>query len=523
VTRRPRISEIEKELIARESVELSSNLKAFIREAWPIVEPGTSFLNGYHIDAIAEHLQACERRQIKKLIINIPPRHGKSTLSSVLYPAWLWTHTPTERLLTASYHLGLSTQDAVKTRRVIESDWYRNRWPHVVLADDQNAKTNYENTLTGRRQITSVGGPTTGLGGTHLILDDPHNVLQAESAAYREEAVSWFRESWSTRSNTADTVRIIIMQRIHQQDVSGYCISEEKDWTHLVLPLEYEGDRRSTSIGWTDPRQKEGDVLWPERFKDPKEIEALKVTMGETAVAGQLQQRPVPRGGGTFKRFWLRFWFDEDLGHPDPVMTQMPDGSWVECAQKAKPMKMDEATRVHSWDLAFKGGEKNDFVVGQAWVNGRGEDRANKYLLAQERGNYDFVATLAAINRLKGRESCTAILVEEKANGAAVINSIRNEIAGVLAIAPKMDKQSRASAVAPLFQAGNVWLPHPAQFPWVKAYIDELTMFPRGNDDQVDATTQALDYLRASRVDLVDPAALESHLRAAPFAESRSD
>jgi predicted phage terminase large subunit-like protein len=501
---------IEQERIQREAELYAGSFRAFIRGAWDIVEPGSPFMDGYHIDAIGEHLEACARGQIEKLLINIAPRHGKSTLVSVLFPAWMWTHTPTERMLFGSYALDLARSDSTRTRRVVTTEWYQQRWPFIELSEDQATKSNFENTLTGRRQITSVGGPTTGLGGTTLVLDDPLNMTDAESEVVRQSTITWIREAFSTRKNPGRPIQICVMQRLHQGDPSGYFISEG-GWEHLILPVEYEGARYFTGIGWTDPRTEPGEILWKERYgteNGKKELEALKRTLGSVGVAGQLQQRPVPRGGGTFKREWLCFWYDPEIcaGAPEPVLYPKNDNTYHECPQKPL-FRYDESSVIDSWDLAFKGGEKNDFVVGQKWVRGVKEDRANHYLIDQIRGNFDFVETVAAVRRLHSRKTPTATLVEEKANGAAVIASLKSELSAIIAVNPEGGKESRAAGVAPMFEAGNIWLPHPKMpgCEWVQGYIDELTMFPRGNhDDQVDATTQALIRLKERHVDDID-------------------
>lgn len=508
---------LRREIVRREAIDLQKSFRAFAEAAWPIVEPGTPFHGGMHIDAICEHLQACYERKILKLLVNVPPRTGKSTLISVLFPAWVWANNASEKFLTGSYALQLATRDAVRTRRVIESDWYKERWPHVSLAEDQNQKTSFENTLTGTRQVVAVGSATTGLGGTFLLCDDPHNVQQAESALVREAALTWFREAWATRANTPDTVRIVVMQRVHQSDVAGY-ILQEGGWTQLKLPMRYEtGPKYPTPIGWTDPRSIDGELLWPDRYGE-EEIAALEKTLGSAATAAQLQQRPAPRGGGTFRRDWYRFWYDDRLGIPDPVVVQRANGEYVECAQKALP-KIDESTTLASWDLAFKGGEKNDYVVGQVWGRGLKGDRGNLYLLDQERGQYDFPATIEAMYRLRDRNpGIVATIVEEKANGAAAIATLKNDVPGIVPIDPEGGKESRASAAAPLFEAGSVWLPHPDQFPWVTPYMDEMGLFPRGShDDQVDATTQALKRLQDRRVEEIDPSAFDTGFRTSPW------
>lgn len=506
------LERLAKERLVREADTLSGSFRAFVEGAWPIIEPGARFLPGYHIDAIADHLQACAEGKIKRLLINIAPRHSKSSLVSVLFPAWMWTHTPTERMLYGSYALDLARRDSTRTRRIVLTDWYRERWPHVILSEDMATKSNFENTMTGVRQITSVGGPTTGLGGTTLVLDDPLNAKDAESAIVRQNTIDWIRESFSTRLNPGRQVQICIMQRLHTNDPSGYFIAEG-GWDELILPVEYEGPRKATSIGWTDPRTQPGEILWKERYDTPagrEELAHLKKTLGSVATAGQLQQRPVPRGGSTFKATWLRYWYDPDLcrGEPDPVCVPKPDGTYHECPQQSKP-RWDETSCLASWDLAFKGGESNSYVVGQVWVRGTKDERANSYLIAQERGQYDFVETKAAVMRVQTEHNPNHTLVEEKANGAAIIAALKGEIPGLIAVNPQGGKESRASAVAPLFEAGNVWLPHPKMpgYEWVEGFVHELLIFPRGDhEDQVDAMSQALTRLRQKVVEEIDMA-----------------
>lgn len=503
------LERLERERTAREADLLKGSFRTFVEHAWPIVEPGSPFMGGYHIDAIAEHLQACAEGKIRKLLINVAPRHGKSTLVSVLFPAWMWTHTPTERMLYGSYALDLARNDSTKTRRILQTDWYQKRWPHVVLSEDQATKSNFENTMTGRRQITSVGGLTTGLGGTTLVLDDPLNAKDAESAIVRQNAIDWIREAFSTRLNPGRQIQICIMQRLHQNDPSGYFISEG-GYDELILPVEYEGPRKATSIGWVDPRKVPGEILWKERYDTPmgrEELSDLKRRLGSVAAAGQLQQRPVPKGGSTFKATWFRYWYDPALcdGEPDPVCIPKPDGNYYECPQKAIP-KIDDTTTLASWDLSFKGGTQNDYVVGQLWGRGIKDDRTSNYLLTQIRGQYDFVETKAEVRRLMQATNPSHTLVEEKANGAAIIAELKGEIPGLIAVNPQGGKESRASAVAPLFEAGNVWIPHPKMvgFGWVQTFIDEVLMFPRGHDDQVDAMTQALIRTKQKYVEEID-------------------
>src|ERR1700688_880306 len=283
--------EIDREMAMR-------SLGEFVRQAWPIAEPSTPFVPGFHINAIIEHLEAVTRGEIRNLLINVPPRHMKSLLVSVFWPAWEWIRWPERRWLYSSYGAQLSIRDSVKCRRLIESPWYQHRWrDRFALTTDQNTKGRFDNDRSGYRLSTSVGGAATGEGGDRIVCDDPHNVQEAESDSVRKGTNDWFDVVMSTRVNDPKTAaKVVVMQRCHQQDLSGHLL-EQGGWEHLCLPAEYESSRRTTSIGWSDPRSTAGELLWPERF-GPEEIESLKHSMGSYATAGQLQQRPSPAEGG---------------------------------------------------------------------------------------------------------------------------------------------------------------------------------------------------------------------------------
>ncbi len=274
---------------------------SFVKQAWKVVEPKVEFVDGMHIKAIADHCQAVIEGRIPELIINVPPRHAKSTIGSVMLPAWVWITYPERKFLYASYSYILSKRDSVKTRRLIESSWYRETFGITwQLASDQNEKTRFENTKGGGRLSISVGGSTTGEGGDVLICDDPLNAVDAHSDTKRQNCITWFDEAFSTRGNNPKTMaKIIIMQRLHENDLTGHLL-EKKGWGHLVLPAEFEDPHPPTPIGWVDPRTEKGELLWPERF-GPKELAALKKSIGPASAPGQLQQRPTPASGAIFK------------------------------------------------------------------------------------------------------------------------------------------------------------------------------------------------------------------------------
>lgn len=479
--KRPNLTtEIDRELARR-------SLKEFVRQAWPVVEPSTDFVAGWHIDAIIEHLEAVTRCQIRNLLINVPPRHMKSLLVSVFWPAWEWIRFPERRWLYSSYAASLSIRDSVKCRRLIESPWYQRLFGNVFsLTSDQNTKGRFDNNRSGYRLSTSVGGAVTGEGGDRIVCDDAHNVQEAESDSVRKGTLDWWDLVMSTRVNDPKTSgKVVVMQRCHQQDLSGHLL-EQGGWEHLCLPAEYEGPPCVTSIGWTDPRRDHGELLWPDRF-GPQEIGSLKRSLGSYATAGQLQQRPSPAGGGIFKRHWFRYWSPRGMDLP-PVIVRLPDGTQQTIAAIEVPPRVDE--QIQSWDCAFKDLETSDYVVGQVW----GRIRSIYLLGDQIRARMDCPSTVKAVRELSQRWPGTiAKLIEDKANGSAVIQMLSHEIPGILPVNPSGGKIARAAAVSPLIEAGNIYLPHPQFAPWVNDFIEECAAFPNAaHDDQVDAMTQAL-------------------------------
>jgi predicted phage terminase large subunit-like protein len=375
----------------------------------------------------------------------------------------------------------------VQCRRLIESPWYQARWgDRFALTSDQNTKGRFDNNHSGYRLSTSVGGAVTGEGGDRIVCDDPNNVNEVESDSVRKATNDWFDVVMSTRVNDPKTAaRVVVMQRCHQQDLSGHLL-EQGGWEHLCLPAEFEGPGRVTSLGWSDPRSTHGELLWPERF-GPEEIESLKRSLGSYGTAGQLQQRPSPAGGGIIKRHWFRYWQPRGANLP-PITVRLPDGSTASIAAIDVPHRVDE--QIQSWDCAFKDLATSDYVVGQVW--GR---VGSAYLLGdQVRARMDCPTTVKAVRELSQRWPCTlAKLIEDKANGSAVIQMLAHDIPGILPVTPEGGKVARAQAVSPLIEAGNIYLPHPQYAPWVNDFIEECAAFPNGaHDDQVDAMTQAL-------------------------------
>jgi len=449
-------------------IELArQSLYEFMRQAWPIVEPGVPFVDGWHLQAIAQHLEAVSAGHIRNLIINIPPRHAKSLLVAVFWPCWEWTQYPARRWLFASYANSLSIRDSLKCRRIIESPWYQARYGHVFrLTDDQNAKIKFENDHTGYRLATSVGGAVTGEGGDRVVVDDPHNMLEVESDIEREKVLTWWDEAMSTRLNDPKTgARVIVMQRLHERDLTGHAL-EQGGYEHLCLPAEYEPTTRVTSLGFTDPRSEDGALLWPERV-GPDEIESFKRTLGVYGYAGQMQQRPAPRGGGMFKRQWL------------PIVGAAPA----------------HARRVRAWDLA--GSLTGDYTVG-AKVS-RAPDGVF-YIEDVVRGKWtpgqrDPIIKQTAT--LDGQSTRVYIEQEPGSAGLSVVVGLVKYLAGFVAEGdrPTGDKVVRAETLARQAEVGNVRLVAGA---WNFDYVNEMCAFPAAaHDDQVDATSSAFNKLVA--------------------------
>lgn len=472
------------------------SLRVFVREAWPRVEPQKMRWN-WHLDAICDHLEAACNREIRRLIITVAPRRMKSLATSVFMPAWRWVDHPEERFLLASYAESLSLRDANKTRRLMQSAWYRRNFGDSFdFRADQNAKGRYDNDMGGFRVSSSVGGGATGEGGDILILDDPIKIEEADSEAVRAETLGWVDETWLTRENDPDTsVYIVIQQRTHHQDVAGHLI-EKGGWTVLCLPEEYEPGHPQVWID--DPRTEKGELLWPERFS-AEYIAQRKVDLGSMKYAALFQQRPTPEEGGIFKRGWWQTWEPQenaqDCANCEAAgFVEYGEYGLVRCAQcngfgkVGFYPKVD--TMLQSWDMAFKDTVGSDFVCGGVW----GRQGARYYLLDLVNERMDFPATVEAVKQMtRAWPGATLKLVEDKANGPAVISMLKKEITGLVAVNPKGGKVARANAVSPLVEAGNVFLPPQNIAPWRDEYVQQHTEFDKGaHDDMVDMTTQAL-------------------------------
>jgi predicted phage terminase large subunit-like protein len=439
------------------------SLSNFIRRAWPVLEPGQPYVHGWHVDAMSKHLEAVTAGQITRLLINVPPGTMKSMMVSTFWPAWEWgpKGMPHIRFIGASHEEGLATRDNLRMRRLISSEWFQSLWP-LSLTGDQNQKTYFENDATGWRQSCPVASMT-GRRGDRVAWDDPHSVEDAHSTARLGEANRIFRETLPTRLNNPDASAIVVvMQRLNEKDVSGLILSEDFGYDHLCLPMEWEGPRKATSIGFVDPRNQVGELLFPDRF--PREVvDRDKKVMGVYAVAGQFQQRPSPVTGGEFEADQIA------------IVEAIPAGvvSWC-----------------RGWDLAATEGA-GDYTAGVklgCLQDGRVivADAKRKQFGTAKRDQL-IKATASA----DGFGLMQSLPQDPGQAGKGQVAALTAMLAGhVVHASPETgDKIVRSRPFASQVNQGNVVM---LRGPWNTEFIDELKTFPNGlNDDQVDAASRA--------------------------------
>lgn len=465
--------------------EAEASLIGFTKHAFNIIEAGVTFKDNWHLHAISEHLEAVSDGEIENLIINVPPGTMKSVLVSVMWPAWEWLADPTHRYMGASYGADLAIRDAMRCRDIITSAWYQERWGAAVkIRPGSDQKTKYDLTGGGWRMATSVGGRATGEHPTRKLIDDPHSAMQADSDAERLAALNWFDRTLSTRGESRGARTVVVMQRLHQEDLTGHVLADVGSFEHLCIPMEFEAPRAKTSIGWVDPRTTKGSLLWPEMFNQ-KSVDKLKKTLGSYGAAGQLQQRPAPEGGGILKEEFFKLW---------PKKNGIPDLQFV----------------LQSWDTAYSEDKTvNDPSALTVWGVFQHEGRACVLLLDADSDHLQYPQlkkrVLKEWSSVYGPDNRRADvpLIEKKASGQSIIQELRQSKIPVIPYNPgRASKQQRAHTVAPIHETGCVYIlessVEPGKFvKWATPFITEVSIFPNGaNDDYTDTYTQALTYLR---------------------------
>lgn len=464
---------IEKALAKKRSV----TLKGFVEQAWSTLEPESALSWNWHLDTICAALEASERGEILNGILNVPPGTMKSMLA-VMFRAWLWSKNPGLRFLSASYGFHLSIRDNVKLRVLITSPWYQGLFPHVKLAGDQNAKERFDTTAGGWSVATSVGGPGTGEHPHYIFIDDPLTAQQAMSTADRASANHWVERTLSTRGTVLDARTWLIMQRLHEDDTTGFLLGKG-GWWHLYLPMRFQTTTHNAdgTVKYKphplDQRTVGGELLWPDLFTEAR-VRKQEIALGPYGTAGQLQQQPAPEGGGLFKREWFK------------LVDAVPAG-----ARRVRGWDTAGTEDDGDWTRGVKMAEKNNIFYVEDVVGGQLSPHGVDQLMRM-------TAELDGVACAQREEK------EGGASGLAVVASRAKLLLGYdYACVPiSGDKRIRANPYRAQVEAGNVYL---VRGPWNVSYLEELSVFPVGkHDDQVDGSSCAFNALVAEMPDSGD-------------------
>lgn len=443
---------------------LRSNFHCFIEKTFRTLNPGTTFLRNWHVEAIAWHLEQVRLGKIKRLIITMPPRSAKSISASVAFPAFVHGWDPTTEIIAVSYAQSLAAKLQNDYRSIISSPWYKGIFPNTRIDPKKDTEQETRLTKRGSRLATSLGGTLTGRGGGIIIIDDPLKPDEAASETGRNTVNQWYGTTLLSRLNQKkDGAIVIVTQRLHVDDLVGHVTEYDDNWTVLNLPaiaLEEEaiqvGDQRYY-------RRQRGGLLHPER-EDQAVLDELKLNIGAEAFEAQYQQQPVPPGGNMIKREWLSYYYRQ------PEIT-------------------DEDTVFQSWDTASKTGLENDWSVGTTWLLKDGI----YYLLDVCREKLNYPALKAKMIEMAERYNPWIILIKDTGVGTGLIEDLRTESLDTVEIKPTQSKEVRAHIQTPKFQSSRVLFPKSA--PWLSALEAEVLAFPGGrHDDQVDSIIQALGY-----------------------------
>ena len=495
--------------IEKRRCELS--LAEFIKAAWHVVEPGQPYVHGWHIDFICAHLEAITNGEVmddgtfyNRLLVNVPPGTMKSLIINVFWPSWEWgpRNMPHMRYVCAAHSQELALRDSVKMRRLVKSEWYQMHWgDRVQLMSDQDAKGKFETTATGSRQATAFEG-ITGYRGDRVIIDDPHSVDGANSDAKRNTVTQLFKEAVTSRLNNPDrSAIVVVMQRLHEDDVSGVILSNSMGYDHIMLPMRYDPARAfATKLGYADPREEDGELLFPDRF--PLEVvERDERAMGPYATAGQYQQQPEPRGGGIIKDHWWQLWEKREYPPIEYVVAALDTayttkaendfsaltiwGVFAGSSDSKATRTTDRYGRTVELNVSYQSealGAVPKVMLMYAW-----QKKLELHELAEQ------------VAQTCSRMRVDRLLIENKAAGHSVAQEIRrlfgNEDFVVQMYDPKtLDKTARLYSIQHIFAEGMVFAPDKD---WAEQVIRQCSVFPKGkNDDLVDTVSMSLNHLR---------------------------
>jgi len=445
---------------------------AFIELCFRELNPTTEFLPNWHIDVVASALEACRRGEINRLIINVPPRSLKSEMASIAFPAFLQGHDPSAQIICVSYAQDLANKLALDCRTLMSTTWYQALFPGTRLSALRQAVHEFMTTENGFRLATSVGGVLTGRGADYLLIDDPLRPDEALSDTQRKAVNEWFDHTLYSRLNNKRTgCIIVIMQRLHEDDLVGHILGMEEPWKAIRFPAIAEQDEThvvQTPFGTRTFQRRAGEALHPER--EPLEVlHHLRQAMGEYNFSGQYQQSPAPLGGGLVKPEWFKTYTQADV-----------------------PAKFDLVGQ--SWDTANKPTELSDYSACITF----GIKEKHAYLLNVYRKRVGYPDLKRAVREQAEAFTPKVIVIEDRSSGTQLIQELVSEgMHNIKKYEPTMDKIMRMHSVSGMIENGFVHLPDKA--PWLAEFLHELTVFPNGKyDDQVDATSQFLDWFKQS-------------------------
>lgn len=482
----PTLKKLEDELLAditKLNTRLCENsLAEFTKQAWFIIEPETKLEWNWHLDTLCAYLEATMDPQIHltRLIINVPPGSLKSVLVSVMFPAWMWIKYPQKRVLGVANAQDLSIRDSRRTKQIITDPWYTDQWP-LMLKSDQSAKTNYENSIGGFRVSLGITANITGKRGDVILIDDPHDAVTAQSELQRQTVLTTYDTKLSTRVNSQQhSVIILIMQRLHHLDLTGHLLNKTKTkWTHVVMPMHYDQHfsyNAAKDLGkpeFDDPR-KPDELLFPAIF--PADVvEKLEEDLGTYGAAGQIEQQPSVKGGGILREDWFRVL-------PDDVDLPVCEHIFISCdtAYSEKDMIKNSYSAFTTWGVFWNKAQQRDCVL----------------LLDVWFDRVDYPELRARAKEMDKDKKPDVWLIEKKASGQSLIQDLRQSGLLVRTYSPDKDKISRAYAVQPMLESGQVWIPDRK---WARSFTYLMSTFPTGvaeSNDLADTLTQALLYIK---------------------------
>ena len=442
----------------------------FFQQAWHTVEPAVPLSTNWHHKYICDTLQEeaeriiAQKPKTKDIIINVPFRSTKSLIVTVMFPVWAWIKSPKLRFITSSYSAALSIELATKSRDIIFSDWFKRRWGDVfVIKKDQNLKERYENNALGMRRATSVGGTVTGQGGDFLIVDDPLSPDMANSQTERDNANEWYRTTFYSRLNQADIgVRIIIMQRVHEDDLSGFLLnnSTRTKYKHICIPATDDGIIKPPAL---KKHYNEDGLFWKDRF-NKSVLDDYRSALGSYGYAGQLMQSPTPLDSGLIKENWFRI----------------------------DKHRVEDATVNFIIDPAYTANQKNDPSALLAYTY-----KDNKWQIVDcvnvHKEFPELVKFIPEWAKKNGYTSKSRIFVEPKASGKSIVQTLIRETGLNVREdkSPTKDKVARVADVSATLESGRVSL---LEGEWNKVFLDQLTRFPAAkHDDMVDCLVMAVN------------------------------